>query len=573
MTTAINTAPLPAPGAIDDFRVLPLKTLKLSKTNPRKHIDPKKQKELESSIQAKGVIVPILVRPIPDGDPDAVEQFEVVAGERRYRAAKTAKLDHVPCQIRAMLDEEALEIQVIENDQREDVHPLEQAEGYLQLQKKNDLTPEQIAAKVGKDVSWVYKRIRLTALIEPAKKAYYADQLTLGHAELIARLQPEDQKLALKFTLQFWPDFDGEHAPDNEVNPDAGDFLNTAIIGEARTACSVRDLRDFIQQRLMLNLVNAEFDPSDAQLVAKAGACETCPKRSGFAQELFGDIAKTRDICLDRVCYAGKQNAHVEALKAKLKQGRTKFIELTADQSRPAGYPNAVKEGSSTIKIITGKPCKFVRVGIYIDGVNKGKVVQVCNERVKCRKHWQAGQDKKRRFDEAAGLQEPHPSMKDPTPKQIAKQQEAGRLETIYTEVTDELMDQLPGLVAQKIKGEFTGPDLDLLMLAVGNSLDTLRLLKLKGKPQKLSQKDKIRAINMGLFVERIDNMDDAVNIIAHAKRLGVDVDAEEKKIRAEVEERYPPVAGPAEKEEKPKAVKKSAKPAAKKSSKKKAKK
>jgi ParB/RepB/Spo0J family partition protein len=166
---------------------LPVDQLHESKWNPRRTFDPAKLEELVASVKAKGVVTPLLVRPNASG-------FEIGAGHRRYRAAKAAGVATVPALIRPMSDEEFLELVVFENDEREDVHPLEEAAGYKTMLTELKWDVGRIAARTGKSERYVYDRVKLLQLIPEAQKLFLANTITAGHAILLARLKPEDQK-------------------------------------------------------------------------------------------------------------------------------------------------------------------------------------------------------------------------------------------------------------------------------------------------------------------------------------------------------------------------------------------
>ena len=164
----------------------------LSPTNPRTQCDPTQQEELTASIQAQGVLVPLLCRLLTD------KQLEVVAGARRYHAAKAAGLVTVPVIVRAMTDTEALEVQLIENLQRNDVHPLDEGQAYHTLRTTAGYDLVRLAVKVGKSRSYVAQRLQLTALSPEAQTAFRDDRISTGHAFLIARLPAADHACALK---------------------------------------------------------------------------------------------------------------------------------------------------------------------------------------------------------------------------------------------------------------------------------------------------------------------------------------------------------------------------------------
>ena len=176
-----------------EYRNLPLNVLTESRTNPRRLFEEAPLKELAESIRTRGVLSPLLVRPL------TVQSFEIVAGARRFRAAQLAQAETVPVRIVNLTDAEALEAQLIENLQRRDVHPLEEAQGFRALLSLEEPTYsiEQIAAKTGKAPTYVAQRVRLTELAASVVEAFYAEEIGVGHALLLAKLQPDQQEKAL----------------------------------------------------------------------------------------------------------------------------------------------------------------------------------------------------------------------------------------------------------------------------------------------------------------------------------------------------------------------------------------
>ena len=176
-----------------EYRDLPLALLNESKTNPRRVFDEAALKELAASIRSQGVLSPLLVRPL------AENSFEIVAGARRYRAAQMAEAATVPVRIVHFSDAEILEAQLVENLIRAEIHPMEEAEGFRALLNLEEpkYSIEQIAARVGKQPSFVAHRLRLIDLIPAAVEAFYANEIGVGHALLLAKLPAEQQKAAL----------------------------------------------------------------------------------------------------------------------------------------------------------------------------------------------------------------------------------------------------------------------------------------------------------------------------------------------------------------------------------------
>ena len=149
-----------------------------SPTKPRKRYQQSSLEEVAQSFRSRGVLEPLLVRPVEP------ERFEIVAGSRRYRAARIAELQTVPARVREMTDAEALEVQCIENIQREDIHPLEEAQGFRALLDLPDqqYTIARIGERAGKSAPYIAGRLKLTELIPDIANAFLADRVTLGHA-------------------------------------------------------------------------------------------------------------------------------------------------------------------------------------------------------------------------------------------------------------------------------------------------------------------------------------------------------------------------------------------------------
>ncbi len=168
------------------IRTMPVENLHPGKYQPRRVFDEDAIKDLVESVREKGVLQPILARP----HPSKPGQFEIIAGERRWRASQQAGLHEVPVIVREMTDQEALEVGLIENLQRQDLSPLEEAEGYRRLMDDFSHTQEELAKTVGKSRSHVANTMRLLGLPDPVKTMLDDGQLTAGHAR--ALLTSED---------------------------------------------------------------------------------------------------------------------------------------------------------------------------------------------------------------------------------------------------------------------------------------------------------------------------------------------------------------------------------------------
>ena len=171
-------------------------TLRLSQIDPtlgqpRKHFDQEALAQLADSIAAHGVLQPIIVREV------TTDRYQIVAGERRWRASKLAGLTEIPVIIVNMTEREAAEVALIENIQREDLNPIEEAEGYETLKNEYGLTQEQIAEKVGKSRSAIANTMRLLALPKEVRELIVKGQLSEGHARAVLGLRTQELMLPL----------------------------------------------------------------------------------------------------------------------------------------------------------------------------------------------------------------------------------------------------------------------------------------------------------------------------------------------------------------------------------------
>ena len=169
--------------------VIPISNLIPGKFQPRKSFNQDSLKELAESIKAQGIIQPILVRMLSS------DQYEIIAGERRWQAAKIAKLDEVPIVLKDISDSTALAMALIENIQREDLNVIEEARGIKRLIDEFNITHEAAAAAVGKSRAAVSNTLRLLSLCEHAQNALETNKIEMGHARAILSLSPIDQAM------------------------------------------------------------------------------------------------------------------------------------------------------------------------------------------------------------------------------------------------------------------------------------------------------------------------------------------------------------------------------------------
>jgi ParB family chromosome partitioning protein len=245
--------------------------------------------DLLESVREHGIQQPVKLRP-------KGKRFEIVYGERRYRAAKTVGLKELPATVEDLSDEEAHELRIVENACREDPHPLEEAEAYEALLAMKDgrgrslHTADTLAKLVGRSTQYVYSRLKLTALGPAMREAFWKGQLTTTTAFLVARAVPaalQDEALA-DLRREF------EDLEDNEPFPS-------------------EDLSYLVEQRYLTRLDRAPISTAEAKLVPAAGSCTKCPKRTGNQPRLFSEETAP-DTCTDVVCFRKKVAAHQERL-------------------------------------------------------------------------------------------------------------------------------------------------------------------------------------------------------------------------------------------------------------------
>lgn len=167
---------------VSELQSLPVDIIQRGKYQPRRHMDPTALEELANSIRVQGLMQPIVVRAIGDG------RYEIIAGERRWRASQQAGLDRIPALVRDVPDQVAIALALIENIQRQNLNPLEEAMALQRLQDEFELTQAQVAEAVGKSRSGVTNLLRLLALAEDAKDLLARGELEMGHARALLGL-------------------------------------------------------------------------------------------------------------------------------------------------------------------------------------------------------------------------------------------------------------------------------------------------------------------------------------------------------------------------------------------------
>jgi ParB/RepB/Spo0J family partition protein len=337
---------------VSGFDYLPVESIRPSTSNPRRFVENAKFAELVASVTTHGVIEPIVVRPDPKAN-GAEGLYELVAGERRWRAAKAAGLALVPAVIKTLTDDELLEMQLIENLQREDLSPLEQARGYRMLLDRNPAkySAAAIATRLGLSEKWVWDRLKLLDLVPEAQQLLQTDRMGVGHAILIARLKPADQKRVIHpdsralFTNEAGFDFD--EARKNESGPKPGKY-------DDYKPRSVRELDAWIAKHIRFDVAH----------MAQAAPLE------------FASTA-----------------AAVETASALPGRG-TKVVPITHDWTCPQDAKDETERtyGSSAWKRANGQEgstrCAHAVLGVIAAGAGYGRAFDVCIARDRCEVHW-----------------------------------------------------------------------------------------------------------------------------------------------------------------------------------------
>jgi len=373
-----------------DLRSVSIDLLVPNVNNPRKEFDKASLRELADTIELHGIIEPIVGRP----DPLDKKKIEIVLGERRWRAAKLAKREKVPVVVSELTDVEALELMIIENDQRKDLRPIERARGYKALIDQG-VTKEEIAKKVGKSLRTILATLQLLTVIPAVARALDLGLISPGHALLIARLQPDYQIAALDACFHYGSFDRKKHNAADKLEDlvDVEDAEASGVMGE-------KSLREWIQENINLRLKDVPWDLDDAKLLPSAGPCSTCPKRSKSNPGLFGDLAiDDEDTCFDPECYREKKAAFVEIQLA------TDRVLVKQSETPGADPKEPIRQLSEKTGHVTPAPdqkilrsgqwlpakrgsCKSVEFGLIVDGDSVGERKLVCcDQSCKVHKH------------------------------------------------------------------------------------------------------------------------------------------------------------------------------------------
>lgn len=298
---------------IPQIQLIPIESIEPSPMNPRKTFSEDALRELSESISEQGLLQPITVRPsdyeghVEDDQLISIPiKYEIVCGERRYRACKMVGMATIPCIVRNMSDDEAFDAMITENLQRNDVDPIEEAEAFRILQQRGQ-TVEELSLRFGKSEKYVRDRMRLVALIDTLQKALSIGQIPMKGAYLLSRLSEEDQQ----------------------------EFFEDQLDASHETNVTADDVEKWLDRHFR-NLYGAPFQEKgrlretwnpDGKLIRRCDTCECNTRNHGC---LFADMQKDEPQCIDETCYNRKIDIYNEW-----------FISQYADRIVREGEPAA----------------------------------------------------------------------------------------------------------------------------------------------------------------------------------------------------------------------------------------
>lgn len=338
---------------VRESTMMDVKKLVPATYNVRKKFDAAAMAELAASIKKYGIINPLIVR-------EAGKHFEVVCGARRLQAAIDAGLGSVPVTIMQLDDEQAFDLMILENLQRVDVHPMDEARGFKSMMESGRYEAADLAAKFGKSESYIYGRLKLNDLIPEVAELFESGYYSLGHARLFVMQGEKHQRVLHQYASM--------NATENRATPE-----------------SVQALKQFLVRMQTRYLNAAKWNLGDELLVEAAGACNSCAYRSCNNKYLFEDLNTQEDMCLRIESFEEKRKAYQEKLLNAEKEKHGKVHLLTSYFFSP--QKNLLNQ--TYYKLAKKGACEHVERGMYFDETNSefGKAVYICKTKG-CKVHW-----------------------------------------------------------------------------------------------------------------------------------------------------------------------------------------
>lgn len=481
------------------FRLVPTSKLVASPLNPRKHFDQGKLEDLAATMgNGVGIIEPLVVR--PNGAVSG--KFEIVAGERRWRAATIAKLDEVPVLVRILTDAQVLELMVIENDQREDINPLEEGDGFKRLMTFG-FDIDKLATRIGRSRKYIYDRVKLLDLIEPARELLLEGRITAAHAILLARLTPEQQEKAIGVEKRHgYGPLEGALFEHEDTLFDPGKQSGSGTRGDKYAGLKVRSVREldaWIAQ-------HCRFEPLSA-----------------VNQELFPQTIAAVEEAEKVVSIT--YNHHVDP---DAKDGNTQRIYGPQSWKRADGLEKS-------------KTCDESVLGVVVVGPRRGEAFRVCVDK-DCDRHWGAEKRAKAKAATSPGAADRYRQQRQADEARWERERQAREArEKAWKKAEPELKEAVAKQIRSCAIGKVILHVVDDIDSEVGRVKDAMRLLDLTPAGPEETLRIACLAFMLADYdVYRTEQFTKA------AKAFGVDVPALLKKVQAS--------APKAEKAAKPKA-------------------
>ncbi len=490
-----------------DAEVLPIKSLRESARNPRKRFEDLDQ--MAATMGTAGVLSKLLVRPL---DP-LKGTYEIVFGHRRFRAAQIAGLKEVPVDIRVLTDTQAAELQLVENSQRADLHPLEEAEGYERLRIDHHYNVAQIAAKVGKSKGWVHARLKLLSLCPEARKSFSDGKIHPTVAVPLARIKSHKHQ---------------------------AEALRT-ICPKDSEPMSTRYAIEWLQTKFTQTLKGAPFDLKDDMLLPKAGSCMKCPHRSGSTPGLFEDV-KGHDTCTNTPCFQEKCTIAWALASESAKAKGAKVLTVSAGK---AVFSHNNELAWNSPYVLVGKPAEsdpkkrsWKQLVSTLDPEKKPTVVLIPDKHLKARECFV----KEEALAAIASSQKwAAKEMKEESSSKPQSGQPEWEKEKAKREARSLVIERLVEKTAAGVK-ELQLPELRILALGLHRDSANPRMLERRKLDEKSAEGwivTKADSAELSNFIYEIalanyfggafqGYSDEA---IAMAKRMGFDLKAEEKAI------------------------------------------
>lgn len=374
---------------------LPLRDLEAFPGNPRRTLEAQRLEQMVASIREHGILVPLRIREFREADEEAVStRYQIVCGQCRANAARLAGIKEVPCIVSEMTEAEAHEIALIDNLQRTDLSALEEAQSYAELMSRLGDSVAAVAQRVGKDLAYVTKRLKLLTLTAHSQRALHEKLISIDHALLLARLGGDDQDAELKWCIDSTAGVntsveevieqrlerqraerhedvdDADDADDADVDGDGdddGDEDETRVQQPRRPSVwqrkwepqSVQRLKEHIASSAGVMLDRAAWPMEEDYLLLDVGSCLGCPQNTQANTPLFGDLEMGAAVCTDGACFRAKTSAWVELVVSDAKRAGAPEEPLWVSwraSSRAPKMPK-VQTCECTRYAISGKPC------------------------------------------------------------------------------------------------------------------------------------------------------------------------------------------------------------------------